>query len=196
MLQKRFVHLPLKEVFIEKHDLWNRYSQKHFREKLLYLAERQCQKVDHPHVPQRLEYSYAAAAQYGIQYRYPLLDPDLVQTCISYPSWLKHQPHEDRYLFRQAIQNIVPEEIRTRADKSGTVIPHIHIRLINDKNRILNFIESCSDDEVFSEIFDFGRFPEWLNALTERNKEDLNYLMPGAFYNHIMMLLDNNFRNS
>ncbi len=64
------------------------------------------------HLPQRMEYCYAMAAQYGIEYRYPLLDVDLVETALAFPPWIKQHHGINRYLFRQAIRGFVPEEIR------------------------------------------------------------------------------------
>lgn len=188
LLEKRFKQLAINKRYAEVHQLKTRYFEKHKRQKQLYLSYRQCQKINHPHVSQRLEYSYVAAAQYGIQYRYPLLDKKLIQTFIAYPAWKKHQPGKDRYIFREIIENIVPDEIRLRSDKTGFVIPHINQRLLQDKELITGLIKEFSKQEELREIFDFSGFPAWLNKLIERNKDDINYLMPGAFYNYLMIM--------
>ena len=188
MLTRRFGNLPLQPQFVTENHLKERYFSKHDRKVELFLAYRQLRRISHQHVPQRLEYSHAAAAYYGIQYRYPLLDIRLLQTFISYPSWMKNRPGTDRYLFRQALKGVIPETIRLRADKTGAVIPHTYLRLKKDRELILNFIQSCSTDSYLNQIFDFSRFENWLDALLERNPDDINYLMPGAFYNYLMIL--------
>lgn len=189
MLNKRFNNLALNKEYSEKHKLKERYFTKHQRQKHLFLAFRQSQKINHQHVPQRLEYSYAAAAQYGIQYRYPLFDPHLVQSYLSFPAWVKHKPSEDRYMFRQIIKNVVPEEIRFRKDKSGTVIPYIGLKLITEKKIVLERIENFSHNKYLNQIFDFSKFDGWLNDILEKNEDEMNFLMPGAFYNYLMIMM-------
>lgn len=188
MLKKRLNNLPLLPEFMSDKHLKERYFSKHERIAALFLAERQLQKIDHQHVSQRLEYSYAAAAQYGLQYRYPLLDIRLLQTVLSFPSWMKNRPGMDRYLFRQAMKGLVPEEIRLRRDKTGAVIPHIYTRFQIDKRLLSDFFRKCSEDDYLKSIFDFSRFDGWMEALLERNPGEMNYLMPGAFYNYLMVI--------
>jgi hypothetical protein len=112
----------------------------------------------------------------------------LLQTFLSFPSWMKNRPGTDRYLFRQALKDVIPEAIRLRMDKTGAVIPHTYLRLKKDRELILDFIKQCSTDEYLNHVFDFSRFESWIDALLERNPDDMNYLMPGAFYNYLMIL--------
>ena len=189
MLTRRFENLALQPEFSEKNQLKERYFHKHERLTEITLARRQVQKISHPHVSQRMEYSNTAAIQYGIQYRYPLLDVPLIQTTLSYPAWVKNQPGTDRVLFRNSVKGLIPEEIRLRNDKTGMVIPHIYLRLLKDRDSLISFLNSCSSREPLNSIFDFRRFENWLDAILSRNKEDMNYLMPGAFYNYLMIIL-------
>ncbi len=188
MLNRRLQRLPLLDSFISENQLKKRYFNKHERKAELFLAERQLQKIGHQHVSQRLEYSYAAAAQYGVQYRYPLLDIRLLQLCLSFPAWTKNRPGMDRYLFRQAITGLVPEEIRLRSDKSGAVIPHMFLRLQKDKELLKGYFQKWANNELLKQVFDFSAFDSWMDALLERNPDEMNYLMPGAFYNYLMIM--------
>ena len=188
MLNRRLQNLPLQDSFLSYNQLKRRYFSKHERQAKLFLAEKQLQKICHQHVSQRLEYSYAAAAQYGIQYRYPLLDARLLQLTLSYPAWIKNKPGTDRYLFRQAILGLVPEEIRLRSDKSGAVIPQMYIRLQKDRELLNDYFQIWSSNDDLRKIFDFSRFESWMEALLERNPDEMNYLMPGAFYNYLMIM--------
>jgi asparagine synthase (glutamine-hydrolysing) len=188
MLTRRLKTLPLDPQFAIDNELKERYFQKHEKKAWLFLANRQLQRINHQHIPQRLVYSCAAADFYGIQYRYPLLDIRLLQTCLSFPAWIKNRPGTDRYLFRQSIKGVVPEEIRLRADKTGAVIPHMYLRLKKDRELILDFLNKCASEGNLNHIFDFSRFEGWLDALLERNPDEMNYLMPGAFYNYLMIL--------
>ena len=78
----------------------------------------------------------------GIEYRYPLLDVNLVLACLAFPSQLKKHGTANRYLFRESIKGFVPEIIRLRDDKSGTTIPQTYYSLIQEKENILALVNS------------------------------------------------------
>jgi len=164
-LNRRFANLPLRQVFAQKFQLRQRLGDKFKQHRRDRLAERQSARVMLEHLPQRMEYCYTAAAQYGLEYRYPLLDVDLLETCLAFPPWVKQHYGRNRYLFRQGIQGFVPEKIRERDDKSGTTIPQVYYSMVNEREAILNLINSCSGSDFLNEIFDFSRFPEWYGSL-------------------------------
>jgi asparagine synthase (glutamine-hydrolysing) len=189
LLSRRFANLPLQNDFASLHNLRKRLEEKFRMPWQDKLARRQLTRIMLEHLPQRMEYCYTAAAQYGLEYRYPLLDVDLVETCMAFPPWVKQHHGINRYIFRQAIKGFVPEEIRQRDDKSGTTIPHTYFSLVNERDHILNLVDSCSGSDFLKEIFDFSRFPQWYDRLVKRDKADMNYLMPGAFYDYLMIML-------
>lgn len=189
LLDKRFARLALQPDFSREKNLRQMLADKYIIHAHRSLAERQVERLMADHLPQRLEYCYAAAAQYGIEYRYPLLDKDLIETYLAFPPWLKHHHGVNRYIFREAIKGFVPEEIRNRNDKSGTTIPHVYNSLVNERETILALIEEASSSTELNRIFDFERFPAWYESLVARDEKDMNSLMPGAFFQYLMMLL-------
>ncbi|MBN1791213.1 MAG: hypothetical protein JW830_11990 [Bacteroidales bacterium] len=189
LLNKRFANLPLRQAFAQKYQLRHRLGDKFKQPRRDRLAQRQSARIMLEHLPQRMEYCYTAAAQYGLEYRYPLLDIDLLETCLAFPAWVKQHHGRNRYLFRQGIQGFVPEKIRERDDKSGTTIPQVYYSLVNDREAILNLVNSCSGSEFLNEMFDFSRFPEWYGKLVKRDPKDMNYSMPGAFYDYLMIMI-------
>jgi hypothetical protein len=189
LLARRLQNLPLQPDFLEQHKLKDRLTGKYRFPKQDILALRQLFRIGMDHIPQRMEYCYTAAAQYGIEYRYPLLDVNLVLACLAFPARLKQNRGINRYLFRESIKGFVPELIRTRNDKSGKPIPHIYQSLINEKRHILNFVKECHGQSHLEKIFDLSRFPDWYEKLVARSKEDMNFLNPGAFYTYLMMLM-------
>jgi asparagine synthase (glutamine-hydrolysing) len=59
-----------------------------------------------------------------VEYRYPMLDPGLVQTFLSTPSIEKRGPEATRYLHRRAMAGILGDEIRMLEAKNlGTPLP-------------------------------------------------------------------------
>lgn len=189
LLRRRFTNLPLWPDFALSHGLKKRYEEKHKMPAKGRISARQLEKLKQDHLPQRLEYCYAAAAQYGLEYRYPLLDLNLVETYLSLPVWLRQRHGTNRYLFREAIKDFVPEGIRTRDDKSGTTIPQTYYSLIRGKDTIYSILNDASKSPYLNTIFDFSRFPDWYNKLVKREQKEMNYLMPGAFYHYLMLML-------
>jgi asparagine synthase (glutamine-hydrolysing) len=187
LLDRRFANLPLNPDFARENRLKQRLADYYKKPKRSYLTERQTERIMLDHLPQRMEYCYAAAAQYGLEYRYPLLDVDLVETCLAFPPWLKQHHGVNRYLFRQAIKDYVPEAIQQRNDKTGATIPHTLYSFSKQKEDIMQLVQSFSDLAALNKIIDFTRFPEWYDRIVKKNKDDINYLMPGAFYNYLMM---------
>jgi hypothetical protein len=102
---------------------------------------------------------------------------------------MKQHHGTNRYIFRQAIAGFVPEEIRLRDDKSGTTIPQVYYSLATEREAIMNLVNSCSGTEMLKGILDFSGFEDWYDRLVKRDPEHMNYLMPGAFYNYLMMIL-------
>jgi len=70
-----------------------------------------------PFVSTRLENCTLMAASYGIEYRWPLLDPRLIQCFLSIPSSEKYKKGMGRYLHRKAISGTVPDNITWKASK-------------------------------------------------------------------------------
>jgi asparagine synthase (glutamine-hydrolysing) len=189
LLEKRLHNLPLQTDFSTQNRLLERMEKKFRFPNEDQLSVRQLFRVDMDHLPQRMEYCYTAAAQFGLEYRYPLLDVNLVLACLAFPPWVKHHHGINRYIFRQAVSGFVPEVIRQRNDKSGTTIPHAYASLVRDRESISALIRDCKDIPALQEIFDFSRFPAWYEKLVARNADDMNYLNPGAFYTCLMILL-------
>jgi asparagine synthase (glutamine-hydrolysing) len=189
LLGKRLITLPLQPDFLKQHELENRYREKFRFPVLETLSSRQLFRINMEHIPQRMEYCYTAAAQFGLEYRYPLLDVNLMLACLAFPPRVKQHHGVNRSLFRQAITGCVPEAIQQRNDKSGTTIPHTYHSLITEKDQILDLIKLCSDLSRLKEIFDFTRFGPWYEKLVRRDPKDMNTLMPGAFYDYLMIML-------
>jgi asparagine synthase (glutamine-hydrolysing) len=189
LLDRRFANLPLNREFASKNNLRQRLGDNYSRLKQKTMTQRQIDRIMMDHLPQRLEYCYTAAAQYGIEYRYPLLDVDLVETALAFPPWVKQHHGVNRYLFREAMKGLVPEEIRLRNDKSGSTIPQTLFSLVNEKEEILNVFSKASESAFLKDIFDFPKFPVWYDKLAKRDPADMNYMMPGAFYDYLMILL-------
>jgi asparagine synthase (glutamine-hydrolysing) len=189
ILEKRFSSLALQHGYALKHALKEEYFSFYGRTLPAGYAARQWANVMHNHLPQRMEYCDTAAGQYGIVYRYPLLDLELIENMLAFPAWTKVHHGKPRFLIREAIRGMVPEEIRQRNDKSGVPIPHTHLSLLKERDEILGFVSNCSGNDFLKTIFNFEIFPSWYERLIKRDAHELNYLMPGAFYKYLMIMM-------
>jgi asparagine synthase (glutamine-hydrolysing) len=188
-LDNRFASLPLKADFVEKYNLREKFialNQRPYRQKLIH---RQWNQVTKDVISLRLETCYAAAAQYGIEYRYPLLDVDLVETALAFPPWLKQHYGVNRYMFREAIKGFVPEEIRLRNDKLGSTIPQTLYHLATEKEELFSVIREAEKSPYLKEIFDFPKFETWYEKLVRRDPKERQYLLTGTYFTYLMILM-------
>jgi len=101
-------------------------------------------RLMYPNIPERIEETALLAQQHGIEYRYPFLDVKLLEFFYSLPSEYKYKDGMGRYLFRKAMEEILPKKIRLRTSKGGNTIPNVFVRVLKD-------------EEIFREIIDEGR---------------------------------------
>jgi asparagine synthase (glutamine-hydrolysing) len=189
LLDKRFNQLPIRDDFSDKHNLKTRFYDKYRYVSQYKISQQQVTRITQNYISQHLDLSYAAAAQYGIEYRYPLLDVELLETYLSFPSQVVNHYGINRYIFREAIKNFIPEKIWSRNDKSFMTIPHFIMRLASDREIILSTIDDCSNSAYLREIFEFEKFPEWFGELIKQDEKKNYYFLPGAFCNYLMMML-------
>lgn len=84
---------------------------------------------DRVHTAQRFEESFQIASEFGLEYRYPLMDLQLINLFNSFPLECKFYLNQNRYLFRnETMSDLMPTSIRYNYDKSlgGSVIPGVY----------------------------------------------------------------------
>ena len=64
-----------------------------------------------PTVASRLESTTLTAAMFGVEYRWPLLDVDLIQQYLDTPSIEKSSPGSNRFLHRRAVADVLPAPV-------------------------------------------------------------------------------------
>lgn len=151
------------------------------------LRASQCWRVTHTHVPARLEYSSIEAAAHRLEYRYPLLDIRLIEFHLATPSRLKRKNGYGRYLFRKAIEGIVPPEIQWRDDKRRAAVPAVRHRFIRDARAIEDLILRSKH----SQAADYINLEQMLKSLEQIVNMDTNpvQVRQGILLNALKMLL-------
>jgi hypothetical protein len=105
------------------------------------------------------------------------------------PSRLKAQDGIGRFAIRKAIEGIVPEKIQWRNDKSGATIPSVFMRMIHDKEQILELINRAKNNEAVKKYIDLEEYEHWFYKLCQRSDNKQVNVNPGAFYNYLKLIL-------
>jgi len=94
-----------------------------------------------------LRWGEQSAATQGVECVMPLSDnPELTEWVFSAPSWLKIHDGWNKYMLRQAMAGIVPDEIRLRKQKMGFYFPEQ--RWLNDfKMPLISAFQNREDPE-------------------------------------------------
>ena len=129
------------------------------------------------YLSERLENSYHQAEAYGLEYRYPLLDVDLVGFYTSLPTEMKCRSGVTRYLIREATVGVLPDSIRLRDNKDVPTLP-AYVELMKSSLGML--------PEMDSNLVDVPQFKEFLERLSHWQQddffEDLDYFEQVIIY--------------
>lgn len=79
------------------------------------------------HLPERMDSWAFYGERYGIEYKYPLLDKELLEFWFTVPVKHTYQKMVSRYLYREAMNGILPDMIRLRSDKSEAFLTSFNI---------------------------------------------------------------------
>ncbi|MCU0907233.1 MAG: asparagine synthase-related protein [Rhodobacteraceae bacterium] len=75
-------------------------------------------QVSHPLIQRAFEVLHRAATAAGVLPVYPFYDRRVVDLCLSLPAEAKMRDGQTRWVLREAMRGLLPESIRTRADKA------------------------------------------------------------------------------
>lgn len=185
----KYNQLAISKDFEEKLNIKSNYFSNFESNSTLSTQEINIERLTHPHVSQRLEYCSLAARKYGIEYRYPFFDKQLIEFYLSMPARLKARDGIHRYAIRQAIEGILPKKIQWRNDKSGATIPTVFMRTLMDKDEILEIIHRSKSNKNITKYIDLDNYEKWFHKLLIRSENKGEVVNPGAFYNYLKLIL-------
>ncbi len=99
------------------------YFNTHHENFPLSLKEYQANHICRLHTCRRIEAEKLAALHFNIEYRYPMLDLDLVSYVLSLPVEQKIAPDMTRRIYRRGMKPFLPDSVRLRDDKNGSLKP-------------------------------------------------------------------------
>lgn len=136
-------------------------------------------------LPALLHYEDRNSMAFSIESRVPFLDYRLVEFMFALPDEQKIKNGWTKYVYRNAMRNILPEAVRLRQDKMGFVTPEEPWIRNTIRQDCLNIIKQVPDNDPifnkaglnksFNEIFrqkqGFGFLPwRWINTILWANK--------------------------
>lgn len=129
----------------------------------------------HYHLPERMDSWYLFGEKYGVEYKYPLLDKSLLEFWFSVPTKHTYQTMQHRYLYREALNGILPDMIRNRPNKHEDYLRSFNIyrrnKIIHDiyqeeniyKKMNLNFIKEDKLKKIIDRIYEKDDFRIFFN---------------------------------
>jgi len=122
-------------------------------------AENRWRAITSPHIPEMAESHALTAARYGFAFAFPLLDRRVVEFALSLPSDLFLRDGIGRRVFRDAMQGILPDRVRTSARKLE-VAPSRDIVAAECKEELLESVDRLAQSPQVRRLLDVGRIRE------------------------------------
>jgi asparagine synthase (glutamine-hydrolysing) len=155
-------------VFIMKH--WRLFFFQ--REKLIYgFGDRNgfvLRLLYRYHLPQRMDSWALFGEKFGLDYKFPLLDKHLLEYWFTIPIKFTYEGMCHRFLYREAMKNILTDSIRKRTDKDESVLIQN-----NSERRLLLRKKIAELPELFvnSPLLKFFKADEFYKCATKKAPE-------------------------
>ncbi|NBG66148.1 asparagine synthetase B family protein [Acidiluteibacter ferrifornacis] len=179
-LQKKLKHRPLVEHWFKELNMEDRFRdyQKRYSRNGNFMED-QIRRMQEPHVAMRLEYQAQAARSFQVEYRYPLLDIDLIEFYLGLPTEYKARNGNGRYIFKKVLERHLPKDYVWRNTKKGSSNPQVLSRTMNDGEKLEERLFSIAPNHPVWSYLDREKlqknriqFKEWNQSTT-----DFVYLM-------------------
>lgn len=156
------------------------------------------------HLPERMDSWAINAERYGFEYKYPLLDKDVLEFWFSIPIEFTYKDFHPRLLYREAMKGILTEKIRTRKEKGEALRIAYSLReLKNGKKYLAELFYSLPKQDhlyffrakAFSKVINQPWSEDLLQNIRAMNKLTL-YLRYVALVKKYLSPDQNNFKKS
>ena len=100
-------------------------------------------ELNAPHLPLNLELLDKVAAVFSLDIRLPFFDRRLVEFCLAIPPRLKLSQGRTRYIFRYAMEGVLPKEIQWRSTKANF--------MVNFRQALFNYERETINQTILNE---------------------------------------------
>jgi asparagine synthase (glutamine-hydrolysing) len=135
------------------------------------------------HIPERMESWTIFSEKYGFEYKYPLLDKEVLEFWFSIPIEYTYENFHPRLLYREAMKGILTEEIRVRRDKGeGMRIAYTKKNSTDGNQYIINQLLSIPKKEHLP-FFNPDLLSKLLNKSPKQDIfKEMKRMQMGTFY--------------
>jgi asparagine synthase (glutamine-hydrolysing) len=103
------------------------------------------------YLPELMDSWSINSEKYGFEYKYPLLDKDVLEFWFSIPLEYTYKDFYSRLLYREAMRGILTEKIRTRKDKGEAIrIASFFKEQLNGKKYLIDLFRSLPQEDHLS----------------------------------------------
>jgi asparagine synthase (glutamine-hydrolysing) len=154
-------------------DVAQRLSQVHTAPERLLRSrvggrEMQLALLAHGHLTERIDTWTAAGLSQGVEYRYPFLDRRVVEFCLGLPPEMYFNHGWKRYLFRRAMEGILPPALQWHTSKREPA--HFDAfktcRIAHHQHIIVPLLSDLLRDRTAFAWLDAARLRAWLPSVT------------------------------
>jgi asparagine synthetase B (glutamine-hydrolysing) len=184
----KYPHFALTRELESEFQTKDRYINSNIRKNSTSSRDIQYRRLTNNHISIRLESSFLAAQTRKIEYRHPFFDVKLIEYYYSLPSEFKYWNGIGRYLYRKAMEGILPELILGRHIKSGNTVPNFQYRFQKDQSGFLNLIDESRQNNAFHFV-DYQKLINLSNLIMEKDIKRNRGIGGRAFINAISILL-------
>lgn len=141
------------------------------------------------HLSDRTEIVYNIGERRGVEYRYPLLDKNLIEFILSIPTKWMYKRKESRFVMRAICKDFLPESAYNKTDKTDFTIEKYFSALCRS-----NAIKNSEELEQFKKneylyFFEFNKIEKDIKTIDTVNSEEENERLFDVL-NHIKTLDD------
>ena len=163
-------------------EIWRRESNlRLMRDKFHRQGTRATQiaKIRLGQISDRLDYWSVLGAEHDLQYAYPMLDRRLIEFALGVPSHVYIEGKQKRNLMRQAVKELIPEEIRLRSDKTETARSARSLEVLkNSASLILKKLEANEIHEDRLKYLNLEKITEDVEKMGRGEKVKFGRLLP------------------
>lgn len=160
--QSRRYHFA-NDQFARDYQLATRRAQAYQDDKESYtnVRQRQLWGLHHELVITRIEATELWAKEYGMSFRYPMLDVDLVDFALALPIRQKARKGWGRYLFRMAMEGILPPRLQwQKAKPLCQIIPSVPQVWEEVNKKVYQSVNELRDENFLSNYFNLVQLKE------------------------------------
>ena len=130
----------------------------------------------------------SSAGYNGVEFRYPFMNPDLIEFCLATPEHFKIRNGYRRYMIRCGMEGILPSAIQFRTSKEP-FSPDYHFRFIQQAETAKNILSEITHNESIHEIVNVKEVESMLDTLLESRHAMTNRGLPTLFDIPMMIYL-------